>query len=81
MSTEKVYWWFKILGKDRDSFTPANINKINSTCGVFSFSLKEIIEFYGVIVDRKSSVFEIDKLNNFCKDRTYALRDKVLFFK
>lgn len=81
MTTEKAFWCYKIISDDIDNFTPAAINKINSTCGVFTFGIKEILEFYGVIVERKSSAKEVFKLNEFCEIRIskiLSLADKLI---
>lgn len=81
ITTEKIFWCYKIISDDIENFTPAAINKINSTCGIFTFGIKEVLEFYGVIVERKSSAKEVFKFNEFCEtriSRILSLADKLI---
>ena len=77
ITPEKLFWCYKVL-KNIGDFSPASINKFNATCGVFVFSLKEILEHYGVIIDKKTDIKKLEAFNNYCISKIQKLEEIAL---
>lgn len=69
MSTTKYYLITKLGLPFLDCFTPAFFNKKSSTCGIFVFPIKEVLEYYGIIIDKKFSAEASTRYIQECIER------------
>lgn len=77
LSIEIQYELYKIVSDYESNFVTTIINKISTSFGIIVFPLREILEYYGIILDKKTVVKNAEKLNSYIQERIETFENKI----
>lgn len=69
LSQEIQYEIYKVVSNYESSFVTTIVNKISSSFGIIVFPLREILEYYGIVIDKKTVVKNAEKLNSYVQEK------------
>lgn len=64
-STENIFLISKIIGAELNKMTAPNFTKICATTGLVFFFIKDVLEYSGVIIDKKTPPIKIMNLYEY----------------
>jgi hypothetical protein len=79
-SDENIYHTSKLLGSNVNKMTPAYFSKLCGTTGFLIFLVKDMLEYAGVLIDRKVNNLRIFKNLRYEEYKEKIYIDKISDF-